>query len=64
MKRNRLYAYRSWTGYCIYIVDLQDLNNITVTVNRDKKQYTEIDNEKDKEKLNKLLDFLTRKLFK
>jgi len=57
---DQLYCHRSWTGYCIYIVvfELRDSNyHISkVLVNRNKKQYQEIDNEWDKNLLLYMID--------
>lgn len=46
---NRLYIYRSWTGYCRYIVEFSKYREVSmVTVNRNYKQYTELDTNIDK----------------
>lgn len=55
---NKVYMHRSWTGYCIFILNL---TNNTVIVNRNNNQYGSTNIEEDKKVLNKLLDFLTRK---
>lgn len=44
---DKLYCYRSWTGYCIYIVDFQGSSINKVTINRDREQHTETDNDWD-----------------
>ncbi len=61
MEDTTLYAHRSWTGYCIYIVEFKDDNNHIVTVNRNKEEYGCTSIEEDKESLNKLLDWWTQK---
>ena len=57
MEDSTLFAHRSWTGNCIYIIDFKEDNNHVVTVNRDKEQYSCTDIEEDKELLNELLDW-------
>lgn len=45
---NKLYIYRSWSGFCMYIVDIPENGNITkAIVNRDKKQYKNKDDVHD-----------------
>lgn len=44
----KLFIHRSWTGYCIYIVDFAEPGKLRVTVNRDPEQYRETDLERDK----------------
>lgn len=40
MDGNTLYAHRSWTGYCIYIIEINEETGVhDVTVNRDTNQY-------------------------
>ena len=56
---NVLYAHRSWTGYCVYIIEFKDDDNHLVTVNRDPEQYGCTSIEEDKENLNELLDWWT-----
>lgn len=55
-----LYFHRSWTGYCIYQVRIEDLNGeylLTETVvNRDPEQYTEGNLDHDKSRLNRMID--------
>ena len=51
-----LYAHRSWTGYCIYIIEFKEDDHHIVTVNRDPKQYLCTDIEQDAEALNSLLN--------
>lgn len=57
MEENKLYAYRSWTGICIYIIEFKDDDNHVVTVNRDPRQYSCTAIEDDREQINKLLDW-------
>ena len=57
MEGDTLYAHRSWTGYCIYIVRFTDGDEHQVTVNRDPDQYGCTSAEEDTVTLNKLLDW-------
>lgn len=59
MEGNKLYAFRSWTGYCLYIMEFCPDNLVRVTVNRDPEQYLEEDIEKDARNVNELLDWWT-----
>lgn len=53
-----LYAHRSWTGYCVYMIKIDfERCEHRVIVNRDDSQYTEKSIEVDKVKLNELLDW-------
>ncbi len=60
MEGDTLYACRSWTGCCIYRVDLKPDGAHTVTVNRDPEQYLCSSVEEDAEKLNELLNLWTQ----
>ena len=60
MEGSTLYAHRSWTGHCIYRIDLKEDGRHTVTVNRDPEQYFCNDIKADIEALNKLLDWWTK----
>ncbi len=60
MEGSTLYAHRSWTGNCIYIIEFGDDGHHKVTVNRDPEQYGCTSTEEDKENLNSLLDFWSR----
>ena len=41
MKENKLYAHRSWTGICIYVLTFHEgKDTIDVTVNSDPSQYS------------------------
>ncbi len=60
MTGDTLYAHRSWTGFCIYIVEFMPTGRHNVTVNRDPEQYTCTSIAKDKDSLNKLLDWWTQ----
>lgn len=60
MEGNTLFAHRSWTGFCIYIIEFTQDNNHVVTVNRDPEQYRCTSNKEDKETLNILLDYWTK----
>ena len=59
---NCLYFHRSWTGFTVYIVRLNDRDNEAVAVdfsaNRDPSQYKEDNDEGDKEMLSFLIDSL------
>ena len=57
MEEDRLYAHRSWTGYCIYIIEFSVDNNHKVTVNRDPEQYKCTSIDEDAQNLNTLLDW-------
>lgn len=57
MENNKLYAYRSWTGFCIYVVEFNEKNRHKVTVNRNEKQYGRVSIEEDKKLLNDLLNW-------
>ncbi len=63
MEGNKLYLHRSWTGFCIYIIELQKDGNHKVTVNRDPEQYKNTDIEQDRENLNTLLDFMVKPVY-
>ena len=57
----KLYAHRSWTGFCIYIIAFDcatDVHNITV--NRNSEQYKCTDIADDVASLNHLLDWWTQ----
>src|ERR1035438_1614173 len=47
-ERNRLYVHRSWTGFCIYMVQFEVKSNgyhiSRAEVNQDAEQYSETDN--------------------
>ena len=61
MEGNTLYAHRSWTGFCIYIMEIDEVTGIhNVTVNRDKNQYTCKSIKEDEQTLNHLLDWWTK----
>lgn len=55
-----LYFHRSWTGFCIYIVDLSEKGRLNVTVNRNPEQYGEKNIEADRILLNILIDRLLK----
>lgn len=59
MENDTLFAHRSWTGFCIYVIEFKKDGNHLVTVNRDPDQYRCSDIEEDREALNKLLDWWT-----
>ncbi len=60
MENDTLFAHRSWTGICIYIIDFHSDGNHRVTVNRNPDEYGCTSIEEDRETLNKLLDWWTQ----
>ena len=56
-ENGKLYAYRSWTGYCIYIIEFSSDDNHRVTVNRCDEQCTCKSADEDIATLNSLLDW-------
>ena len=59
MKRNRLYAHRSWTGYLIFVIEFDFNSGIhKVTMNRDPEQYNSISVEDDTALINECLNWL------
>ena len=61
MEGDTLYAYRSWTGICVFIVEFSFRENChRVTVNRDPDQYGGDSAEEDRKILNRLLDWWTQ----
>ena len=61
MEDNKLYAHRSWTGYCVFVVEFHMDGKHHVTVNRDPEQYTCESTEEDAKTLNSLLDWWTQR---
>ena len=60
-EHGKLYAHRSWTGFCIYIIAFNMATGVhTVTVNRDSNQYKCTSIEEDRKMLNHLLDWWTQ----
>lgn len=60
-ENDKLFAHRSWTGFCIYIIELNMTSGIhKVTVNRNPEQYKCVDIQEDSETLNRLLDWWTK----
>ena len=58
MAGNTLYAHRSWTGYCIYIIEINEETGVhDVTVNRDTNQYRCDSINEDIKDVNILLDW-------
>ena len=57
MEGNTLYAHRSWTGFCVYIIEFKPDDSHMVTVNRDSEQYTNTDTAEDARILNNLLSW-------
>ena len=60
-ENDKLFAHRSWTGFCIYIIEFNTTTWIhTVTVNRDDAQYFCKDLNEDIFLLNMFLDCWSR----
>lgn len=58
MEENTLYAHRSWTGICIFILQFDpDSDEIHVLVNRHPEQYTSDGFREDEATINSLLDW-------
>ena len=58
MEGNTLYAHRSWTGVCVFILQFDpDSDEIRVTVNRHPEQYTSDGLQEDEATINHLLDW-------
>ena len=55
MEGNKLYVHRSWTGYCIYIIEFNEDGKHVITVNRDPQQYSCTDVNEDIKELDRLL---------
>ena len=60
MDGDTLYAHRSWTGYCIYIIEFKPDGRHLVTVNRNPEQYKCKSIDEDLVSLNKLLNWWTQ----
>lgn len=57
-ENDTLYAHRSWTGFCIYVIQLDFVSDIhRVTVNRNKKQYANRNKKEDLRQLQSLLNW-------
>ena len=59
-ENNKYYFHRSWTGYCIYILEEIDNNKYKVTVSRNKEEYLGEDIEQEKELLLRLINHYAR----
>lgn len=55
---NHLFIHRSWTGYCIYIIDFSENGKLKITVNRNPEQYKEESIENDRIMVNILINQL------
>lgn len=53
---HKLFIHRSWTGYCIYIIDLSESGRLSITVNRNPGQYKEGSIESDRLLVNILIN--------
>ena len=60
MDDNTLFAHRSWTGFCIYIIEFSTTGKHRVLVNRDPDQYKCTSIDQDIELLNDLLNWWSR----
>lgn len=60
-ENSKLFIHRSWTGYCIYVVDISESGELKAIVNRNSEQYKENDIERDKIQLNILINGLIRR---
>lgn len=60
MEGDTLFAYRSWTGFCIFIIDFKTDNKHVVTVNQDPEQFTCTDKAEIAKTLNDLLNWWTQ----
>lgn len=56
----KLFIHRSWTGYCIYIIDFAQKGRLDVTVNRDPEQYKENRIENDEDMVNIRINILIK----
>ena len=57
----KLYAHRSWTGICIYIIEFNNETGVhSVTVNRNPEDYRVTDVNEDLKSLNNLLNWWTQ----
>ena len=65
VSENKLYMYRSWTGYCMYIVTFEEKGDkfvaTTANVNRDPSQYQCTSDEEDKEIIEYIIGAQIRK---
>ena len=63
-ENNQLFQFRSWTGICIDIIQLQPEGNqlraTSARVNRDPKQYNNTDDAEDIERITEMLDWVYR----
>ena len=61
-RENRLFFHRSWTGYCIYMVQFSNIDGsckmVEADVNRDSKQYSETSDKQDELMISYLIDAL------
>lgn len=61
MEGNTLYAHRSWTGICVFILRFEPGSDaIRVTVNRNPEQFSSESIREDTEEINHLLDWWTQ----
>jgi hypothetical protein len=61
-KESTLFIYRSWTGYCIYVVkfveDRHGASMIQAYINRDRRQYGGSNDERDAKIISWVIDFI------
>ncbi len=62
MENNTLFIHRSWTGFCIYKIEISPDNRHKVIVNRNPMQHTCTNIDKDKDILNRILDYYSGKI--
>jgi len=63
-ENGKLFAHRSWTGHCIFIIELNPTTDVhTIIVNRDPEQYNSDDIDDDIRLVNDLLDWWSRPSF-
>ena len=61
MEGDALYAHRSWTGYCVFILRFDpDGDSVRATVNDDPRQYACGDDAHEEARINRLLDWWSR----
>lgn len=60
----KIYAHRSWSGFCIFIIELNPTTDVhTIIVNRDPEQYNSDDIDEDIRLANDLLDWWSQPCF-
>ena len=59
-KRNFIYFYRTWTGFCIYKVEIENNKLIKIFINNNVEQYKFLDDEKELILFHQFFDFLLK----